>query len=276
MAVAKQGAEGVREGSTGSPAVGGSDNTGSPTEPNPKQSELQNNEALLNQLAEQNRLLAAQNAKLMEMQEESQRHIGKLGNEIGQLRRQQPAITPEMNRQFKTLIEDPETALNAINVVAQTAANSAFATEHSVLDAFYTVKASDKSFDGVSFDEFKWKALKSGVNLSELADPSSVKNMMRTIVASRPLDVEAIRAAAKEEGKREGEERLKALLKEKGIADLSFQSTSDGGDSIHTTTDRPLSDDEEQEKMGLLMGIGAGQISKSQIPEAKRLRYGIR
>lgn len=274
MNQAKQTGGAVLTGSGNAPAVGGSVNgTGSPTEPNPKPTELLNG-AESRELLEIVKQQSEQIAKLMEMNTGAQQVIGKLGNELGQARRQQPAITPEMKRQFKGMLDDEDTALDAVGLIVQTTTKGTENQNNQLLDSFFTARATDPQLREVSFDEYKWQALKSGVPLEQLAESENAKRFLHTIVSSRPVDIEAVRNAAKAEGAKEAEERFAALLKEKGIAGLTLPS-SNGGGNPPIESAAPLTDDEEQDKFAISMALGARQITKAQVPQEKLRRYGL-
>lgn len=271
---AKQKGNGVLTGSAITTAVGGSGNPDSPSEPNPRSNGLQNNPELAS-LVEVAKQQAQQIQQLIAMNSESQKIIGKLGNEVGQLRKQQPAITPELKRQFKNMIDDEETTLDAVQLVARNTIGSVVSQDNAVMDAFFQARQIDTTFASIPFDEYKWQALKSGVPLENLSDPDNAKVFLRQIVSSKPVDIEAIKAAARAEGAKTRETEITQLLKEKGIAGLVLPSSNGNNYQHQQLIVEPLNDEEENEKIAIVLAIRQGQIAKERIPQDKRLRYGI-
>lgn len=277
MNAAKPGNLNVQTGSVGDPAKGGSGNPGSPTEPTPKAEGLQMSaelKAVLEPVLQVVKQQTEQINQLVGMNSESQRIIGKLGNEVGQLRRQQPAITPEMRKQYKGMLESEETALEAVQLVAGNQIKMMVGQENALLDSYFQARQTDASFASVPFDEYKWQAMKAGVPLENLAEPDNAKVLLRQIVSSRPVDIEAVKAAARAEGAKAKEDEFATILKEKGVAGLVLPS-SNGNLKQQQATTEPLSESEESDRIALLMAIGARQITKESIPQEKMLRYGI-
>ena len=225
-------------------------------------------------------LQAEKNATMSNELLHAQQLIGRQSQEVNQVRKAE--YTPEQRETIKDR-QDKGELPELLELWEKSSQASTLSTEAQTLDNYFTLVQSNPEYKGVSLEELKWRALKEGKFASVLADPNTMKSILDKTIMSRPVDIESIKAEAMAAGAKAKEEEIMKTLEEKGISSISFGSTAGEG-QLNADMNRPLTEDEDQEKeiialkIGSLVQTGKGdnaiEYIKS-IPADKRERYGI-